>query len=231
MALRLPAAQGTPDRGADGELERDELVSVVILAKDASQAKTRLQLPRKDVVWLARHLAAITVRAATAAETVGAVFVVTGDVAIADGACEVGAIVVPEPCPLGINRAAALGRRYALDARPESPVAMMVSDLPCLRGSDIDFVVDEFLGVGTPLFVEDHECTGTTFLIHGPDQCPGIGFGRSSALMHRRLGYTAAAATRRSLRYDVDTVEDLAAVPTLGPLMVVEPPREIAEPG
>jgi 2-phospho-L-lactate guanylyltransferase len=190
----------------------DAGVSLVVLAKDTRCAKTRLQLPREEARRLALGLAASTVRAGVAAGTVDAVLVVTSDPDIALDAREAGADVAAEPRPLGMNRAAALGRRRALEALPDSPVAVVVADLPELRPGDLDAVVREFLATRIPLFVPDHEGTGTTFLVHGPERCPGFGFGRHSSAMHHLLGYRRANAGPPSLRRDLDTAEDLAAL-------------------
>lgn len=186
--------------------------SLVVLAKDSRAAKTRLQLPREEARLLALRLAASTVRAGLAADMVGAVLVVTSDPDIALDAGEAGAEVVAEPRPLGMNRAAALGRRRALEVRPDAPVAVVVADLPELYPGDLDVVVRELLATGGPLYVPDHEGTGTTFLVHGPETCPGFGFGRHSAAMHHRLGYRRASTGPPSLRRDLDTAEDLAAL-------------------
>jgi 2-phospho-L-lactate guanylyltransferase len=190
----------------------DARVSLVVLAKDSHAAKTRLQLPREEARLLALRLAASTVRAGLTAESVGAVLVVTSDPDIALDAREAGAEVVVEPRPLGMNRAAALGRGVALEARPDAPVAVVVADLPELHPGDLDAVVREFVATRTPLYVPDHEGTGTTFLIHGPERRPGFGFGRHSAAMHHRLGYRRASTSPPSLRRDLDTAEDLAAL-------------------
>jgi 2-phospho-L-lactate guanylyltransferase len=186
-----------------------ERASVVILAKHSAAAKSRLRLPPGEARQVALLLASATVRTALAANTVGAVLVVTGDPAIALDALEAGADVVLEPLPLGMNRAAALGRRRALDIRPEAPVAILVADLPHLRPRDIDVAVAEFDERKVPTYVADNQRTGTTFLIHGPDQHPGIGFGEQSASMHRRLGYREAITAPYGLRADLDTPEDL----------------------
>lgn len=186
-----------------------ERVSVVVLAKHSGAAKSRLQLSRDEARQVALGLAAATVRTALDANTVGAVLVVTGDPAVAVDALETGADVVLEARPQGMNRAAALGRRRALDARPDAPVAILVADLPCLRPGDLDDAVEEFREHDVPIYVADRQGTGTTFLIHGPYQGPGFGFGRHSALMHRRLGFREAVTAPRGLRADLDTPADL----------------------
>lgn len=190
-----------------------ERPSLVVLAKDASLAKTRLGLPREEARHVALLLAAATVRAGVEAETTGAVLVVTGDPDIAVDARQAGADVVLEPRPLGMVRAAARGRERAFAARPTSPVAFVVADLPCLRPADIDAVVGEFLTHGAPMYVADHRGTGTTFLVHGAGRWTGIGFGRHSASMHRRLGYSESAVAPPGLRFDLDVQEDLERLP------------------
>lgn len=186
-------------------------VSLIVLAKDSRAAKTRLELPRHEARQLALRLAASTVRAGLASEYVGAVFVVTSDPDISRDALLEGAHVVAEPRPLGMVRAAALGRQRVLESRPDAPVAIIVADLPELEPTDLDTVVREFLVTRSPLFVADHQGTGTTFLIHPPEECPGISFGRNSAAMHERLGYRRAVASPASLRRDLDTAEDFPA--------------------
>jgi 2-phospho-L-lactate guanylyltransferase len=184
-------------------------ISLVVLAKDTHAAKTRLPVPRDEARRLALRLAARTVRAGLAAETVGAVLVVTSDPEIARDASGVGADVVAEIRPLGMNRAASLGRRHALSSRPGSPVAVMVADLPELDPQDLDVAVREFHEIGRPMFVPDLEGTGTTFVVHEPARFLGYAFGRGSAAMHERLGYQRAARSPRSVRCDLDTAEDL----------------------
>jgi len=193
----------------------DLRVSVVVLAKDTRAAKTRLQVPREDARRIALRLAASTVRAALAAETVGALFVVTGDAEVSRDAVGAGAHVVPEPRPLGMNGAAVLGRRRALDSRPHAPVGVIVADLPLLRPVDLDAAVCEFDARRTPLFLPDHEGTGTTFLIHGADDTPVISFGPDSAASHCGLGYRRAASGGAALRNDLDTAVDLADLKSL----------------
>lgn len=203
-------------------------VSVVVLAKDTRAAKSRLRLPGNERRQVALLLAASTVRTALAAQPVGAVFVVTGDPAIAEDALQVGAEVVAVPRLLGMNRAAGLGHGRALAARPHAPVAVMVADLPDLRPDDLDLVVAEFVKTEEPLFVSDRTGSGTTLVIHGPGHCPGYGFGRGSAATHRMLGYRRARCMPASLRRDLDTPEDL--VTTLLPRTAETRHRELASP-
>lgn len=186
-----------------------EGASVVVLAKDARASKRRLKLQRDEARQVALLLAGSTVRTALEAATVGAVLVVSGDAEIMLDAIDAGADVVVEPGMLGMNRAAEVGRRCALAARPDAPVAVMVADLPHLLDSHINAVVQEYRATEVPLYVPDHLGAGTTFLIHGPEWSPGYGFGRGSASMHRRLGYKETVTAVSGLRADLDTRDDL----------------------
>ncbi len=183
-------------------------VSLVVLAKELGVAKTRLGLDPERAQQVALRLVERTVRAALDAECSGVVSVVTSDPLISEQSARLGAVVVPEGRPWGMNRAGALGRERALRDRPLSPVAVMVADLPLLRPQDLDAAVLQFRQLGAPMYVPDHHLRGTTLLIHGPEHCPGLAFGRDSALMHRRLGYRSAPRAPRGLRVDLDTPED-----------------------
>jgi 2-phospho-L-lactate/phosphoenolpyruvate guanylyltransferase len=187
-------------------------ISLVVLAKESRTAKTRLSISRPAADRTAQWLAAATARTALRARSVDRVLVVTSDEAIGRDAAEAGAQVVAEGRPLGMNRAAALGRQHALLESPAAAVGILVADLPRLQAGDLDEVVAEFHERRCPLFVADHHGVGTTFLIHGPDNKPGIGFGRSSAHMHARLGYEAPERQLRGLRLDLDTTEDLKEI-------------------
>jgi 2-phospho-L-lactate guanylyltransferase len=72
--------------------------------------------------------------------------------------------------------------------------------------------VEEFHEQRAALFVADHHGSGTTLLIHGPNEPMGIGFGYESASMHCRLGYLQARRVGRGLRNDLDTRQDIAAM-------------------
>lgn len=186
-------------------------VSIVVLAKDVRDAKTRMGLERESANELALCLALRTIRTALEATASGPVLVVTSDPAIGECARGSGAVVVPEGRPVGINLAASMGREHALRASPRGPVAILVADLMRLRPQELDAVVEEFRARRLPLYVADHHGEGTTLLIHGPHSRPGIAFGLNSAHMHSRLGYAPARRPLRGLRIDLDTPEDLRA--------------------
>ncbi|WP_114424325.1 NTP transferase domain-containing protein [Nocardioides houyundeii] len=189
-----------------------EPLSLVIPVKETWRAKSRLALDPAVRPLVARRVALATTQAALDATAVGAVWVVTRDQQVAALVRELGALVVPEVGVSGLNAAADLGRRAALDSRPHAPVGILVADLPLLRSADLDLAVAEFRSHGEPMRVSDHHDVGTTLLVQGPRDWPGIGFGGRSAELHLRLGYRPWAAAPDGLRRDLDTLDDLALV-------------------
>ena len=190
-------------------------LSYVILAKEASSAKTRLSPDRAVRSAVALRLAQRTIEVVCRARHTGSVVVVTSDSAISRTAQVLGVDVVAEGRPVGINSAAALGRRRALALRPDHDVAILVADLPHLTENDLDAAAAEYLEIGEPMFVADHLTEGTTCLIHPATRRPGIAFGHASARMHRRLGYLPAQRPLLGLRIDLDTPQDMVHWPDL----------------
>lgn len=186
-------------------------VSFVVLAKDTTVAKSRLTRDRVVAARVALELADATITTALHCGAARAVFVVTSDPVIARHASTSGATVVPEGRPVGVNAAAALGRRRALATHRSSPVAILVADLPRLTIGDLESVVAEHVDVGGPVYVADHLGSGTTCLVHDARR-PGLAFGPDSARLHRDLGYTAAQRPLSGLRLDLDTPEDIEIV-------------------
>jgi len=190
----------------------DPSVSLVIPAKGLARAKTRLGLSDELRRRTAYRLLRRTVATSIASLRVGAVFVVTDDRRIACAAEWEGATLVHEQAGDGLNRAAYLGRQHALAHRPHSPVAVLVADLPLLGLADLDKALEQFSSRREPLMVVDHLGVGTTMLVHcARDSRPYL-FGPGSARAHAAAGYRPAEGTLTSLRFDLDTPHDLAAL-------------------
>jgi 2-phospho-L-lactate guanylyltransferase len=189
-----------------------ERVSFVIPVKSLESAKSRLGLPDRDRRRVALRLATSTVRAALDSSSVGLVIVVTSDLEIVEATGCLGAVTVPEPALTGLNCAARLGRRRALTLRPTSPVSILVADLPRLHPHDLDAAVAQFRQVGAPMAVADQHGTGTTMLIHGPQDSPEIRFGNGSAAAHANAGFRAATGSLLGLRSDLDLPADLVGL-------------------
>jgi 2-phospho-L-lactate guanylyltransferase len=92
------------------------------------------------------------------------------------------------------------------------PVAVIPADLPALRAKELAEALALCEGRS---FVPDAEGTGTV-LLAALDGALDPHFGPGSALIHERSGAKRLAGDWPTLRRDVDTAADLAAVEALG---------------
>jgi len=111
--------------------------SVVIPVKRLPEAKSRLALPADRRAALALAFASDTVAAAAASPLVAAVFAVTGDETVSQRLSALGARILPDDAPGGLNPAIESGRLRALADNPHRRVAALTADLPGLRTADL----------------------------------------------------------------------------------------------
>ncbi|HEU5353541.1 MAG TPA: 2-phospho-L-lactate guanylyltransferase [Actinocrinis sp.] len=189
--------------------------SVVIPVKRLPDAKSRLA-PLSGVrrAELALAFASDTVAAATASPLVAAVFVVTSDQRVARRLGALGARIVPDDAPGGLNGAVEAGRIRALADDPRRRVAALTADLPGLLTEDLT----EALAAAPAgrAFVADAPGSGTTLLLSDAHGALGARFGVNSRYAHEASGALLLAGAGRSLRRDVDTMEDLEDAVALG---------------
>jgi 2-phospho-L-lactate guanylyltransferase len=189
--------------------------SVVIPVKRLPEAKSRLApLSGDRRAALALAFASDTVAAASASPLVAAVFAVTDDTEVAQRLSTLGARILPDDAPGGLNAAVESGRRRALADDPRRRVAALTSDLPGLRTADLTAAL-----ASVPegrAFVADAPGSGTTLLLSDARGILAPRFGPNSRYAHEASGATLLTAAGRSLRRDVDTVEDLHDAVLLG---------------
>lgn len=199
---------------------------IVVPVKPAALGKSRLGAGADA----ARAIALDTVRATAAAGLVARVVVVSADRAlVAALADDRGVEVLLEPEPRGLAAAVELGAA-ALD--PEAPRGVLLGDLPALHPGDLDTALRHAV-IRDRGFVRDAAGTGTTLVTAAPGVPLVARFGVDSATRHADAGLVEldlpAAST---LRHDVDTPADLAAVRRfgLGPATraVLEAPGAVA---
>lgn len=165
------------------------LWSLLVPVKPAAHAKTRLRgaLPGVAHEDLVQALATATIEAAQASPLVGNLIIVTG----------------------GPDLNSAL-REAATEL--QGPVAVIPGDLPALRTTELT----EALGLcAVRSFVPDADGTGTV-LLAAPDGDLRPRFGPDSARIHEAEGARRLDGDWPTLRRDVDTAADLAAVQALG---------------
>ncbi len=189
----------------------------VVPVKHLDRAKTRLDTGVDGGrPALARAFATDTVVALQSVPDVRRVVVVSGDAEVAHTLRTLGAVVLDEPEPGGLNAAVVAGVAWAHEHHPDAGVVVVSADLPALRAADVRTVLA--LARQHPrAIVPDGEGTGTTVLT----ALPGVGlrprFGRDSLRRHQRdgavplLGPGLVRATR-----DVDTAGQLAEAVRLG---------------
>ena len=189
--------------------------SVVIPVKRLPEAKSRLApLLGARRPELALAFATDTVLAASASPLVAAVFVVTADPCATARLSGLGARILPDDAPGGLNGAFENGARRALAADPRRRVAALTADLPSLRTGDL---TEALAGAGPGrAFVPDAPGSGTTLLLAGADGVLAPRFGPGSRHAHEASGAALIARAAMSLRRDVDTAEDLEAAIRMG---------------
>lgn len=191
---------------------------VIVPVKPPAYAKSRLaglgDDARRD---LAVALALDTVEAAAAADTVGAVVVVTDDHRLAAQVRPLVTFVLPDGVADDLNASLEQAAAELVRREPSLRPAALCADLPALRARDLDRVLHAASTTDRLTFLADADAEGTT-LVAAPDlETFRPRFGPGSRAEHLANGAveleTADVAT---LRRDVDSPADLAVALRLG---------------
>ena len=188
---------------------------VVVPMKDMSRAKTRLAETRGQRRQLAIVMARDTLCAVVNAEAVDGVLVVCEREEDVESFALPGVTVVVRPA-LDINDAIRAGVSLVRSGSGHVNIAALPGDLPYLRSSELDVVLDRAATVPRGV-VGDRTGTGTTLLtaVAGVELEPRYGPG--SLAQHLYAGATQLSVPAWSgLRRDVDLQSDLAPTPALG---------------
>jgi len=187
--------------------------TVVIPVKVLARAKSRLAaLAGTRRAEMALAFAGDTVSAVVNTPFVTRVVVVTADVVVRRELSALGATVVDDDQPDGLNGALRLG---AVAARAGTGVAGLAADLPALRPGELSRALRRVRG--GPAFVADAQEVGTTLYAVPPGSAFQPMFGGRSRDRHARHGGTELRLDDvPGLRRDVDTPEDLMAAVALG---------------
>ena len=191
-------------------------LDLVVPVKTLDRAKSRLvgaadggigdRRAHEDLVV---SLALDTVTAASAAEGVRDVVVVTSDPLLTEVLRAEDIRVVPEGPEPGLNEAyrhgaSLLGRH----------VGALQADLPALRSADLAAAIAQ--ADGRRAFCADRQGTGTTLLLAAVGGPLDPRFGVGSASAHRESAAVELTGDWPSLRCDVDTEADLAIAAGIG---------------
>jgi 2-phospho-L-lactate guanylyltransferase len=188
---------------------------VIIPVKEWDAAKSRLALPSADRRALAEAMATDTIAAATSADAVAHVTVVTTSPAMgaSPALAEADAVLVQPPGDL--DDALQWAAQQVVPSG--MPVTALVADLPSLTSSALDAAL-RVAESENSAFVIDRHGSGSTMLTALSPEGLRPSFGPNSAARHVALGATLlpASAVAPSLACDVDTLNDLATAGRLG---------------
>lgn len=203
---------------------------VVVPVKPAGDGKSRLLLGVAQRASIVRAIALDTVEAAASSARVARVVVVGGDAELAASLAGSPRVEVVADPALGLAGAIELG---ASIVGPEHPRAVLLGDLPALRGVELSHALG--LAHREPrAFVPDADGVGTVLATARSGERLDARFGRDSAAAHRAHGFVELAVPASwGLRRDLDVVEHLPALRRagLGPRTaraLAEPTAEIA---
>jgi len=195
-------------------------VKVALLpAKPLLSAKTRLGslLDDQARMTLAGAMFADVLDALRGATGLDAVVVVTADATLAARAHRVGAMVIDEGAPRGLNGAVSLGTDAAVRLGA-SAVLVVLSDVPLVTSGDVDELLARAPRRGA-LVVPSKEGTGTNAMLRQPPTVFPPCFGGRSLERHVATAERADVPCEivRSVRlgFDLDTPEDLRAFAAL----------------
>lgn len=189
--------------------------AAVVPIKPPARGKSRLVgLPDGLRRELATAFALDTVRACLSARRVGAVLAVTDDVGFARALADLGCAAIPDGVTGDLNASLREGAAEAARRWPELVPAALCADLPALLPDDLD---EALAGVppGGAAFVADAAGIGTTLYVAGRSLFDPR-FGEDSRAAHLDSGAVELSGALRSLRRDVDNLEDLAEARLLG---------------
>lgn len=185
---------------------------VVIPVKGTPEAKSRLGEAEPDRGSLATAFASDTIAAALSADRVTEVIVVTASDAVITMAETLGARTLRETGHAGLNASIDQGLAEARSRHPLPAIAILLGDLPALRGEHLDNALR--LAARHPrAMVPDAAGVGTVLTCAQPGHAHNPRFGGGSRLAHHAAGYVELDIDRTDgLRRDVDTRDDLAAI-------------------
>ncbi|MDP3890521.1 2-phospho-L-lactate guanylyltransferase [Nocardioides sp.] len=189
----------------------------LVPVKPPARGKSRLaELPDARRRDLAAAFALDTVRAARAADLVGAVLAVTDDFRFADELAASGCHVVPDGVSGDLNASLVQAAAEAHRRWPDLAPAALCADLPALVPADLDAALSAARSEhGAPAFVPDAAGTGTTMYTADAHRFRPR-FGPGSRDRHLAAGARELRLDVPTLRRDVDDLADLDEALRLG---------------
>ncbi len=194
----------------------------LIPVKELAQAKMRLA-PALDAAGrtsLAIAMLSDVITACRESAMFDEIRVLSRDRDIAWHARDLGALPLPEPATLdGLNDSLTFGQRYAGRRLAARELLVLPADVPLARAIDIRSVIDALGETPRSVALVRARDGGTNALAIRPPEAIPMRFGRDSASAHiaaaRAAGIDAAAVANDALAFDVDSIDDVDALPAL----------------
>jgi 2-phospho-L-lactate guanylyltransferase len=181
--------------------------------KRLSESKTRLRarLSPEGRAELTLWLLGRVVGALEGSWRLGAVYVVTPDVRVAECAGRLGAIALQEE-RLGLNPALEQARARAI-REGATEILAVLADLPLLSSDEVDNLIGSGQASPGAVIAPDRHGTGTNALLVRPPDALTYCFGPRSLDAHiraaRAAGLPMVTYRSRGTAYDVDSAADL----------------------
>jgi 2-phospho-L-lactate guanylyltransferase len=190
------------------------MAQVVIAVRGGRAAKSRLAalLSAQDREVVVEAMLRDMIEAVHRTPRVSGLWVVTPTPALAALAVELGAQVIDQSEPGGLNAAFRQALATVADAAPYDAIALLPGDLPLLEPGDLDAALALAEAHCVVLAPSTDGGTGALALRAGVDFAPS--FGPDSFALHReqaaRRGLATAVVEAESLAHDLDRTEDAA---------------------
>lgn len=191
---------------------------VAVPVKDLGIAKSRLRNTFGGATeQLALAMAVDVVAAASAAEPITGVAVITNDDRVAAAVAALGARVIADTPDRGLNAALRRAAAVLRGEQPDRALIVMPADCPAVRPSDFAQVARALSAEPRRAFICDGAGVGTTCLAAPPGLPLNPRYGHQSREAHLASGATELRGPGwRTMAADVDTPADLTAVHRLG---------------
>ena len=190
--------------------------------KELSQAKMRLAdvLDRHDRAELALAMLVDVIVACRESGCFDEIAVISNDSEVFWQVREAGAKPLAEPATLaGLNESLTFGQRYLARRIAVDELVVLPADVPMIVAADVREVVEALAGADPRVVLVRSRDNGTNALALRPPEAIGMHYGRNSADAHKAaavaIGVAVVEMTNDRLAFDVDSPDDLAALPSL----------------
>ncbi|MGH7691034.1 MAG: 2-phospho-L-lactate guanylyltransferase, partial [Gemmatimonadaceae bacterium] len=184
--------------------------------KPLHHGKSRLAVTADLRQALSLAMALDTIAGVSASPAVGQVYVVSTDRTVQQRLGDTVHVLSREPAG-GLNAAFGYGLMAARCNATDSPVALMMADLPAIRPREVSAALDYAGRTGRVRVLADASGTGTSVLCVALGAAVTLRFGGHSFIRHVADGATPISTLGlQGIRQDVDDIGNLRTAITLG---------------